>query len=309
MLSAKILPLFITVSSFAVICCQTKPGVSAREINGQLNTIQQEFDRGNFRTSLNRIAALKDSVDKLSANLVLKQRVALVQADMQNMYSLCFATAFDTAKQYATHLFINAAVVPDSLKAAAGTTTGFHLYLAALLKGEPTMDSALALFNSSNRLYATLQDKAGEALTSFYIGLCYENNTDSTKNDLGVAEGYYRKSLALATQAGDGRTQSYARRHLAGLYFDKHQIDSALGYAYESYQLREQTGWFVLRPFSLSLIGDFYRVKNLDSAKKYHTLALQSAQGFGYPGAIAYNQQALATDDSLWRSQKRITSQ
>jgi hypothetical protein len=303
MFSAKLLPLCIIVSSLlGITSCKTRPEPSAAEVNSKLKSIQQDGDHGKLRESLSRIALLKDTVDRLSTNEVLKQQVALAQADIQNMYSLCFATAFDTAKRYVEQLNGNTTGLPDSLKAAISATTGFHLYLAALLKGEPTMDSALARYNSSNKLYAALNDKAGEALTSFYIGLCYENNTDSTKNNLSVAEGYYRKALALSTQVQNLRTQSYACRHLAGLAFDRHQLDSAIYFAYESYQLRERSGWYVLRPFTISLLGDIFRTTDLVNAKKYHALALEFANKYGFPGAIANNQKALAIDDSLMKA-------
>ena len=300
MFSAKLFPLCIIVSGLlGITSCKSRPELSAAQVNSSMNAIQHDGDRGKLREALNRIALLKDSVDQLSTNEVLKKQVALTQADIQNMYTLCFATAFDTAKQYVEQLNKNTTGLPDSLKAAISTTTGFHLYLAALLKGEPTMDSALALFNSSNKLYATLNDKAGEALTSFYLGLCYENNTDSTKNNLVVAEAYYRKALAFSTQAENLRTQSYACRHLAGISFDRKQMDSAIYFAYESYQLRERSGWYVLRPFTISLLGDIFRSTDLVNARKYHALALEFANKYGFPGAIANNQKALAIDDSL----------
>jgi len=307
MFSTKLLPLYIVVSSlFIITSCHTTPAeLSAANVNSKLKAIQEEGDRGKLRQSLNRIALLKDSVDRLSTDDVLKLQVALTQADLQNMYTLCFATAFDTAKQYVGKLIGNATKLPDSLGAAINTTAGFHLFLAAIIKGEPTMDSALALFKLSNKEYEVLNDKSGEALTSFYMGLCYENNTDSTKNNLAVAEGYYRKALALATEAGDLRTKSYACRHLAGIADDRHQTDSALFYAYESYSLRERSGWYVLRPFTISLLGDVYRKIDLANAKKYHALALEFANKYGYPGAIASNQQALAVDDSLLSVNKK----
>jgi hypothetical protein len=306
MFSARLLPLCIIVSSlFVVTSCKSKPELSAAEVNSSIKAIQREGDRGNLRQSLNRIALLKDSVDKLSTNDLLQLQVALTQADLQNIYTLCFATAFDTAKQFVEQLTGNANNVPDSLKAAIGTTTGFHLYLAALLNGQPTMDSALALFNSSNKTYATINDKGGEALTSFYMGLCYENNTDSSKNNPGKAEDFYRKALTLSIQAANLRTQSYACRHLAGIAFDKKQMDSAIYFAYESYQLRERSGWYVLRPFTISLLGNILRPTDLVNARKYHALALEFATKYGFPGAITNNQQALAVDDSLLNISKK----
>jgi hypothetical protein len=257
-------------------------------INARLEAIQQDCAEGRVKQALLSVAGLKDS----TTDPALKRLIALKQLEMQNMYCLCYNRGFDTAKNYVQ------ALTTYRDDAAVAAASGFHFYLTSLLRNEPTMDSAIQLFKTSNATYTASGDRAGQALTYFYEALCYQNNPDTTKNDALLAERLIREALQLSIKAADKKVQSYAYRHLAGIYADRHQLDSALIYAFDSYRLREESGWWALRPFSLSLIGDIYQSFNADSAKKYHLKALQYADTLGYPVALDIRR-AVVIDDSL----------
>ena len=258
------------------------------QINTRLEAIQRACDEGRVKQALLSVAELKDS----TTDPAIKLLIALKQLEIQNIYCLCYNRGFDTAKNYVQSL------VASRDDAAVAAASGFYFYLASLLRNESTIDSAIQLFKTSNAIYKTSGDKAGMALTCFYEGLCYQNNPDTIKNDAIRAEQFIRQALHLSIEARDKKVQSYGYRHLAGICVDHHQLDSALAYAFDSYRLREEAGWWVLRPFSLALIGDVYQSVNADSAKKYHLAALRYAETLGYPAALDIRR-AVTVDDSL----------
>jgi hypothetical protein len=257
-------------------------------VDDRLEAIRRDCDEGRFGPAMIGIAELKESTNDPAAI----RRIALQQIEVQNMYCLCYNRGFDTAKNAVM------ALIAQRDNAAVATASGFYFYLAALLRNEPTIDSAIRLFKVSNVLYTDRGEKAGEALTCFYEALCYQNNPDTAKNDALIAERLIRTALRLSVEAADKKTQSYAYRHLAGICADRHQWDSAVTFALASYRLREECHWWALRPFSLALIGDIYQAIDADSAKKYHLMALGYADTLGYPIASGIRH-SLVIDDSL----------
>jgi hypothetical protein len=279
----------------ALFCCYLFATCTAPSIpvGARLEVLQRDCDEGRFRLAMIGIAELKDSTTDPASN----RQIALKQLEIQNMYCLCYNRGFDTAKNDVI------ALIAHRDDAGVAAASGFYFYLASLLRNETTIDSAIRLFRVSNALYTARGEKGGQALTCFYEALCYQNNPDTTRNDAFLAERLIRETLRLSIAAADKKVQSYAYRHLAGIFADRHQVDSALIYALDSYRLREECGWWALRPFSLALIGDIYQSRDADSAKKYHLEALRYADTLGYPISLAIRRSVMI-DDSLKLRQK-----
>jgi hypothetical protein len=292
---------FVFYFVFVFVSCSSPGGDAlSPDLTLRLNTIQRTADSGHLIQAISSLTSLSDSLARAGAKDDLQLAVALKQADLQNSYCFAFRSGFDTATRFIRRLgTLHPKSLGDSLEATVLNTTGFYYYLLALLEHADTMDSALRVLNTADSIYTALNNASGSGRALFYTGLCYQNNPDTTRNDYGLAEDYFRRSLKLSIAAGDKITESYAARHLAGICLDRRRYDSALTFAVASWRLREETGLYSLRPYTIGLIGDIYQPQNTDSAKKYHLMALRYADTLGYPPAIEAMHQSLAADDSL----------
>lgn len=94
----------------------------------------------------------------------------------------------------------------------------------------------LALFERAIELYRSLGDVRGEAEAQFWIGTFHQ----VVQQDDAAAVPVLERARALATQADDPLTLSYALRHLGIAEHRAGHLDEARSYLEESTQLRRQ---------------------------------------------------------------------
>jgi tetratricopeptide (TPR) repeat protein len=97
----------------------------------------------------------------------------------------------------------------------------------------------LALFERAAQLYQALGDARGEGESLFWIG-CFHQ---VVRRDGDAAVPILRRSCALAAQAGDKLTMSYALRHLGIAEHAAGRLDTARERLKESVRLRRETGF------------------------------------------------------------------
>jgi tetratricopeptide (TPR) repeat protein len=97
----------------------------------------------------------------------------------------------------------------------------------------------LALFERARQLYQALGDVRGEAEALFWIGCCHQ----VVRRDHDAAVPVLERSLALAAQAGDKMTMSYALRHLGIADHAAGRLEEARRRLEESSALRRELGF------------------------------------------------------------------
>jgi len=115
-------------------------------------------------------------------------------------------------------------------------------FLAAMSRTLPDPDDVveeLALFERASQLYRDLGDVRGEAEAQFWIGTFHQ----MVRHDDAVAVPALERARALATEADDPLTLSYALRHLGIARHRAGELDEARSYLEESTQLRRQLGF------------------------------------------------------------------
>ncbi len=115
-------------------------------------------------------------------------------------------------------------------------------FLAAMSRTPPDPDDVadeLALFERARWLYRDLGDVRGEAEAQFWIGTFNQ----VVRHDDAVAVPALEQARALATEADDPLTLSYALRHLGIARHRAGDLDEARSYLEESTQLRRQLGF------------------------------------------------------------------
>ena len=107
---------------------------------------------------------------------------------------------------------------------------------------DPDLASAdpreLALFKRAARLYRARDDVRGEAKALFWVG-CYHQ---VVRRNQRAAVPVLRRSLELATRAGDPMTRSEALRHLGIADHAAGRLDAARRQLEESTRLRREAG-------------------------------------------------------------------
>ena len=104
----------------------------------------------------------------------------------------------------------------DAAEAELALARGKLAHLRFLLQRDENPDEAredpdeLPLFERAARLYAGLGDVRGEGEALFWVGCCFQ----VVRRDNAAAVPALRRSLELATRAGDRPTMSEALRHL-----------------------------------------------------------------------------------------------
>jgi tetratricopeptide (TPR) repeat protein len=98
---------------------------------------------------------------------------------------------------------------------------------------------ALALFQRATELYRNLGDLRGEAEAQFWIGTVHQ----VIRNDNAAAVPALERARALAIQAEDPLTLSYALRHLGIAEHREGHLDTARNHLEESTRLRRQLGF------------------------------------------------------------------
>lgn len=120
------------------------------------------------------------------------------------------------------------------------------------LKAPDDVADELALFERAIELYRSLGDVRGEAEAQFWIGTFHQ----VVRQDDAAAVPVLERARALATQADDPLTLSYALRHLGIAEHSAGHLDEARSYLEESTQLRRQLGF---RPgVAANLVGLAY---------------------------------------------------
>ena len=96
----------------------------------------------------------------------------------------------------------------------------------------------LRLFEQAARLYRERGDLRGEGEALFWIGCCHQ----VVRRDHAAAVPMLRRSLELATQAGDTTTMAEALRHLGIAEHAAGRLEAARQYLEESTRLRRADG-------------------------------------------------------------------
>lgn len=97
----------------------------------------------------------------------------------------------------------------------------------------------LELFERAAELYRSLGDGRGEGEATFWIG-CFQQ---VVRDDYETAAALFKRSLELATEAGDELTRSYALRHLGFVAHASGRLDEARGMLEESTAVRRELGF------------------------------------------------------------------
>lgn len=126
-------------------------------------------------------------------------------------------------------------------------------------RGEESPDVAaltgaeeMALFERAVELYHGLGDERGEAEALFWVGACHQVVLD----DLEAAVVWFERSRALAAEAGDALTMSYALRHLGFVEHMAGHLEVARERLEESTRLRREAGF--LPGVAANLVGLAY---------------------------------------------------
>jgi tetratricopeptide (TPR) repeat protein len=96
----------------------------------------------------------------------------------------------------------------------------------------------LELFERAAQLYRARGDVRGEGEALFWVGCCHQ----IVRRDGEAAVPVLRRSLELATQAGDAATMSEALRHLGVADHFAGRLEAARAHLEESTRLRRQMG-------------------------------------------------------------------
>jgi tetratricopeptide (TPR) repeat protein len=142
---------------------------------------------------------------------------------------------------------------------------------------------ALTYQQQALELREALHDSRGMSESHFYLGIVHER---WQQRDL--AGEHYVKALQIAEQAGHLFERSEPARHLAGLAFEKGELDQALTYAHQALFLREAANFRPPLPFDHLLLGDIYQAKgDMANALLHAEIAFALAQEMGSTSALA----------------------
>jgi tetratricopeptide (TPR) repeat protein len=131
--------------------------------------------------------------------------------------------------------------VEADLALARGRILHARLLAATSRRLEAGADVAgeLVLFERAVKLYRNVGDVRGEAEAQFWVGACHQ----VVRNDDASAVPALERARALATQADDPLSLSYALRHLGIAEHRAGHLDKARSYLEESTRLRRQIGF------------------------------------------------------------------
>lgn len=132
----------------------------------------------------------------------------------------------------------------DAAEAELAVARGKLAHLRFLLRRDEDPDGAredpdeLPLFERAERLYRDLGDVRGQAEALFWVGCCHQ----VVRRDNAAAVPALRRSLELATEAGDRLIMSEALRHLGIEAHFGGRPDEAIQRLEESSRLRREVG-------------------------------------------------------------------
>jgi hypothetical protein len=126
----------------------------------------------------------------------------------------------------------------DGVEADLALARGRILH-ARFLEARQEDPRELALFERAAELYRHLTDGRGEAEALFWIGTVHQ----VVRGDSASARPFLEQSYALAAQAGDKLTLSYAARHLGFVLAADRQLGAARAKFEESVRLRREVGF------------------------------------------------------------------
>ncbi|MBJ7005050.1 tetratricopeptide repeat protein [Streptomyces griseofuscus] len=140
--------------------------------------------------------------------------------------------------------------VLDAVEAPLALARGKVLHIR-FLGDRVERPEELALFERAAELYRRLGDGPGEADALFWIGCCHQ----VVKGDGPAGVPYFERSYALARDAGDRRTMSYAVRHLGFADKDAGRFERARERLTESVALRREIGFAAGEAAGLVALG------------------------------------------------------
>jgi tetratricopeptide (TPR) repeat protein len=126
----------------------------------------------------------------------------------------------------------------DSVEADLALARGRILH-ARFLADRQEDPHELALFEQAVELYRRLGEVRGEAEACFWVGTFHQ----VVRGDGDTALPALERSYALAQQAGDPLTRSYAVRHLGFHAMEQGRLDVARDRLEESLRLRRELGF------------------------------------------------------------------
>ena len=169
---------------------------------------------------------------------------------------------------------------------------GLAYYYKQLMTKEGESSTALAYCQQALTRREVLDDQRGISESSFHIGLIYENGDQP---DLDQAPIYYSRAYQIARQHGYKLEQSYAVRHLVGMFAHMQgDLERARQCLEESLALREEIGFKITLPFSHLAVGDICAKQNeLTIAARHYQRAEILAREMEQPVARILSQLGL----------------
>jgi tetratricopeptide (TPR) repeat protein len=181
----------------------------------------------------------------------------------------------------------------DSLLIAdAAELTGRVLYSRRINLDQGDYDAPLRHFERALRLRRAGADTGGTVDALFRVGLIHERRGEGA-----TAVELYEKGMRLAG-SGYPLERSNLARHLGYQHLRAENLDRALSYLEESFDLRERAGAVLLRSPALASIGEVYRRKgDYSRARDYVSRALAEAERMGASRFVAQALLALGRID------------
>jgi len=127
----------------------------------------------------------------------------------------------------------------DAVEADLALARGRLLHARYLQERLAEDAEELRLFELAARLYADLGDQRGEGEALFWIGIVHQ----VIRDDQETAVPLFERSLAMAAEAGDDLTRSYALRHLGIAAHAAGDLTGARSRLEESTRLRRDLGF------------------------------------------------------------------
>lgn len=180
--------------------------------------------------------------------------------------------------------------VLDGVEADLALARGRIMHARFLAERKPD-EEELVLFNRSAALYHKHGDVRGEAEAQFWVGTYHQ----VVVGDPAAALPHHERSFALAAEAGDKLTLSYAVRHLAFADMAAGRMETARERLEESVRLRRELGFTPGVAAGLLALADLAaEVGDKDDAAALLDEADSSARACGADGVLRWIEEARA---------------
>ncbi|MEG4234482.1 tetratricopeptide repeat protein [Microcoleus sp. Pol11C3] len=158
--------------------------------------------------------------------------------------------------------------------AAKALKEGVQLYQQGTVEGKK---SALTKYEEALKLYREVGDRAGEAITLYYIGAAYSELGEKQKS-----LEYYSQSLPLSRAAGNRRGEASTLNNIGQVYSELGEKQKALEYYSQSLPLSRAVGDRSIQASTLNNIGKvYYDLGEKQKALEYYSQSLPLSRAMG----------------------------